>query len=49
MLFVNGPGVADMREKRRVKMNGRMAATYDSVVRTTNEPTKALKAVDEPT
>jgi hypothetical protein len=32
-----------------VKIKGRIAARYDRVERTTNEPTKALNAVDEPT
>lgn len=30
-------------------MNGRMEARYDNVDKTTNEPTKALNAVEDPT
>jgi hypothetical protein len=45
---MNGPGVDEACENRFVEMKGKMAARYDSVERTTNEPTKALKAVTEP-
>lgn len=41
---------ADLDElKRRVRTNGRMAARYDSVLKTTKEPTNALNAAEEPT
>jgi hypothetical protein len=49
MLLMKGPGVSEARENRSVKMKGRIAARYESVERTTNEPTKAENAVVEPT
>ena len=49
MLLMKGPGVSEARENRLVKMKGRIAARYERVERTTNEPTKAENAVVEPT
>jgi hypothetical protein len=42
----NGPGVTF---RRLLSICGKMAARYESVERTTNEPTNALNAVIDPT
>jgi len=49
MLLIYGPCSSEALEKRRVKINGRIAARYDSVDRTKKDSTNALNAVVDPT